>query len=428
MIDIKKKEDCVGCGACVQRCPKMCIEMREDEQGFLYPKVNLNLCIDCQLCERVCPVINQAEPRNPQHVYAAKNTDEAVRFASSSGGLFFALAKRVIERGGVVFGARFNDDWEVVHGYSETLDGIKAFQGSKYVQSRIGDSYRQAESFLKVGRMVMFTGTPCQLAGLRLFLRKDYGEQLLAVDVVCHGVPSPLVWQEYLRYITRPKDGKNTVSHSLNETPVIIGVSFRDKRFGWKKFGFSVRTAATEGSGKNSVFQSGRSHLEERELLFEPMQNNLFMQIFLKNFDLRPSCYSCPAKCGKSDSDITLGDFWGVETGYPQFYDKAGVSLILDYSNCVSEWFAGNGCIIASAASYDDALVDNPSIEYSVAVPRCRDEFWRIFLTKGIEDIHRVLSNMKPSLLQRGSSYIAKLMPNALKKALKGIAKCGLQS
>lgn len=422
MINIKKKEDCVGCGACVQRCPKSCIEMHEDKQGFLYPKVDTELCIDCHLCERVCPVINQAEPRKPLKVYAAKNTDEAVRLASSSGGVFFALAKNVIERGGVVFGARFNEDWEVVHGYAETIDGVKAFQGSKYVQSRIGDSYRQAETFLKAGRMVMFTGTPCQLSGLRLFLRKDYGEQLLSVDVVCHGVPSPLVWREYLKYLTRPKGasaGKNTVFQSLNELPVITGISFRDKRLGWEKFGFSVRVSATCGSGQNSVFQSGKHNSEEQELLFEPLGDNLFMRAFLNNLCLRPSCYACPAKCGKSLADFTLADFWGIGARAPQLYDKSGVSLILDYSGCVT----ASESIMASAVSYDDALAGNPSIEQSVAVPRLRETFWRIFHTQGIDKSAAFLLKLKPPFLQRCRARITRLMPESIKQALKSILK-----
>ena len=175
MIDIIDKKDCVGCNACVQRCPKQCITMHEDEQGFLYPKVDLSLCIHCDLCEKVCPIINQAQPREPLETFAAKNPDDKVRMTSSSGGIFFALAKNIIEEGGVVFGAKFNENWEVVHDYAETLEGVKAFQGSKYVQSRIGDTFRQAEEFLKAGRKVMFTGTPCQIAALGLFLRKDFG-------------------------------------------------------------------------------------------------------------------------------------------------------------------------------------------------------------------------------------------------------------
>lgn len=253
MIDIKKKEDCVGCNACVQRCPKTCIFMIEDEQGFLYPKVDLNKCIDCHLCEKVCPVINQAEPIKPIRTYAAKNNNEEDKETSSSGGVFFALVEYVIkEKQGVVFGARFNDKWEVVHDYAEAIKDAEAFKGSKYVQSRIGDNFKKAEEFLKSGRTVLFSGTPCQIAALRLFLRKDYGAQLITVDIACHGVPSPLVWKDYL-------------NSTCGNTEKISRISFRDKRNGWQNYGMSIYD------------------LKNHEMLYSPMNQNLYMQGFLKD-------------------------------------------------------------------------------------------------------------------------------------------------
>jgi len=399
--------------------------MLEDEQGFLYPKVNLELCVNCGLCECVCPVINQAESCKPLKVYAAKNADDKVRLASSSGGVFFALAEKVIGQGGVVFGARFNEKWEVVHGYAETIEEVKSFQGSKYVQSRIGDTYRQAETFLKAGRKVMFTGTPCQLAGLRLFLRKDYGEQLLSVDLVCHGVPSPLVWREYLEYITRPagaSDGKNTVSRSLNKPPVITGISFRDKRLGWQKFGFSVRVSATSGSGQNSVFQSGKHQLEDKELLFEPLDKNIFMQVFLNNLDLRPSCYACPAKCGKSGSDISLADFWGIDSVIPQKDNDKGISLVLIHTMNGQKHF-DSAEISCKQTDYGDAFRGNSSIENSVAVPRYYTMFWQEYNIFGIPGAARAIKCARPSLLKRSIRCISANMPSELKRILKRLMK-----
>ena len=219
MIHIESKELCCGCNACFQVCPKHCISMNEDKEGFLYPCVDVNICIDCHLCEKVCPVINQKEHHTPVGVYAAKNKDEEARMKSSSGGVFILLAEKILSEKGVVFGARFDQNWEVVHDFAEDLKGVVEFQGSKYVQSRVGDSYKNAEEFLKQGKRVLFTGTPCQVAGLRLFLRKEY-ENLLTVDFVCHGVPSPKVWRMYLKEILNsPKGsvGKNSVL--LSEIP-----------------------------------------------------------------------------------------------------------------------------------------------------------------------------------------------------------------
>lgn len=167
MISIKDKQDCCGCAACVQRCPKQCITLHEDNEGFLYPQVDESLCIDCGLCEKVCPVINQADERTPLGVYAVKNPNESVRMQSSSGGVFTMLAEHIIDEGGVVFGACFDECWEVVHSYAETKEALAKFRGSKYVQSKIGSTYQQAEGFLKSGRKVLFSGTPCQIAGLK---------------------------------------------------------------------------------------------------------------------------------------------------------------------------------------------------------------------------------------------------------------------
>ena len=178
MIEIKEKKNCCGCNSCVQRCPLHCISMQEDKEGFLYPMVNKTICTDCGLCEKVCPIINQDEPHIPTKFYAVKNKNEQIRTKSSSGGVFTLLAEQVITEGGVVFGARFNDKWDVIHDYTETIEGIDKFRGSKYLQSLIGDNYKNAEQFLNQGRNVIFTGTPCQISGLKHFLRKEY-ENLL---------------------------------------------------------------------------------------------------------------------------------------------------------------------------------------------------------------------------------------------------------
>lgn len=320
MIHITDKKDCCGCNSCVQRCPKSCITMHEDEEGFLYPEVDESKCIHCGLCENVCPVIYKAEGRKPIAVYAAKNRNEEIRRQSSSGGVFTALAEEVIKEGGVVFGVRFNENWEVVHGYTESLDGLSAFRGSKYVQSRVGDSFLQVESFLKSGRKVLFSGTPCQVAGLHRFLRRRY-ENLLTVDFICHGVPSPGVWREYLKEETaRQCGGKNSVlSHPIvKEGDVLIeNISFRDKRLGWKKYSFALTLSVPIGHGeKNTV------------LLSESLNKNIFLRGFLANLYLRPSCYACPAKSFKSESDLTIGDFWSIERVMPEVWDDKGVSVV----------------------------------------------------------------------------------------------------
>ena len=362
MLQITDKSQCCGCHACVSVCARQCITMQEDNEGFLYPVVDASTCMDCGLCEKVCPVINQDAPRKPLKVYAAKNRNEEVRRQSSSGGIFTPLAEAVIRDGGVVFGAKFDKEWNVIHAWTDTIEGIADFRGSKYVQSTIGNTYREAREFLKQGRKVLFSGTPCQIAGLRKFLRKEYGN-LLAVDVVCHGVPSPLVWRKYLEE-TREKlraerdAGKNTVSSTLMEMPVITGISFRDKTHGWKKSGFRLRYAAFKAAG-NSVSSSAND--SERTLL-QPFPENVFMKGFLSNFYLRPSCYACTARTGKSGSDISIADFWGVQNYYPEFDDDKGIGLVLVNSEKGRKAYEQtNSDSIES--TYEQGLNQNPCLE-----------------------------------------------------------------
>ena len=320
MISITQKQDCCGCNACAQICPKQCITMQEDDEGFLYPRVDTENCIDCHLCEKICPVSNHGTERKPLKVYAAINKDEEVRKQSSSGGIFTALAEQVIKQGGVVFGARFDERWQVKHDYTETMEGLAAFRGSKYVQSRIGNTYQEAEQFLKVGRKVLFSGTPCQIAGLRNYLRKEY-DNLLAIDFICHGVPSPMVWRRYLKEeVARQCDRKNSVlSHPIHEEDVLVeGISFRDKTMGWKKYSFALTLSTTNGSGDKIQFCS-----------CSPMTKNEYLRGFMSNVYLRPSCYSCAFKCLKSKSDITLGDFWNIRLYNKHLDDNQGLSLML---------------------------------------------------------------------------------------------------
>lgn len=369
MIQILDKSQCCGCTACVSICPKQCITMREDEEGFLYPVVDSSHCIDCNLCKKVCPELYPKEMREPLHVYAAKHKNEQVRLASSSGGIFTLLAEKIIDEGGVVFGVRFNNNWDVVHDYTETMEGLAVFRGSKYVQSYMGDCYLKAKSFLEQGRKVMFTGTPCQIAGLKNVLRKDY-DNLLTVDVVCHGVPSPKVWQVYLDEIAR-KGGKNSVlSHPIVEKTEINHIDFRSKSIGWKKFSFALTLSkATADGEKNTV------------LLSSIFTENPYMNAFLSNLSLRPSCYDCPAKAGKSGSDITIADFWGIEDVLPEFDDDKGISLVLSYSEKGGRWLAGLDCECIEV-DYRSAQRMNPLISSSVSKPINRAFFFRQLIRK----------------------------------------------
>ncbi|MEE1258809.1 MAG: Coenzyme F420 hydrogenase/dehydrogenase, beta subunit C-terminal domain [Paludibacteraceae bacterium] len=299
MIQILDKHNCCGCSACSQTCPRHCISFEEDNQGFRYPSVDTSRCIDCGLCEKVCPCINHNESREPICVYAAINPDEEVRMKSSSGGMFSLIAESVINDNGIVFGARFDDNWEVMHDYAETKDGLDAFRGSKYLQSLIGGSYKQVQDFLKQGKNVLFSGTGCQIAGLKKFLRKEY-ENLLTVEIVCHSVPSPLVWRKYLK----EKCENNSVK----------SVNFRDKTSGWSHYSYSVVIHHEFGK------------------YIEPASGP-YMKGLTSNLTTRPSCSQCPTRFGKSGADIVLGDCWGVWDLKPEMNDSRGVSIVETFSS-----------------------------------------------------------------------------------------------
>ena len=282
------------------KCPKHCITMQTDSEGFLYPVVNKEACIDCGLCEKVCHELHPYEERKPLNVYAAINKDEEIRMQSSSGGIFYLLAEKTISEGGVVFGARYDEDWQVVIDYAETMGGVIPFMGSKYVQARTATAFKDAEAFLKQGRKVLFSGSPCQIAGLHHYLRKEY-DNLTTVDFVCHGVPSPKVWQRYLDEVV--KSGKRAIND----------VKFRNKSNGWKRFNFVL-----------SYNQEEKTHS-----LCSWHQQNHYMRAFLSDMILRPSCHECRAKQGSSHSDITIADFWGIHIEMPEMDDDKGTGLVL---------------------------------------------------------------------------------------------------
>ena len=376
MIAIENKELCCGCSACASICPKHCISMQEDGEGFLYPIVDESQCVDCGECERVCHELHPYGKRSPIKVLAAVNTDEDVRMRSSSGGVFYSLAERVISEGGVVFGARFDENWQVVIDYSETLEGVKAFMGSKYVQARIETAYTDTKRFLQEGRKVLFSGTPCQIAGLHHFLKKGY-DNLTTVDVICHGVPSPKVWRKYINEI-------------CGSQAAITSVNFRDKTNGWSDYNVCVRYKS-----ENVV----------KELQTKATKD-VFMRGFLADFTTRPSCYACKAKNGRSNSDITLGDFWGIDNVFPDMNDEKGTSVVVIHTEKGRRCVEGLG-IKTKETSLDMLKQYNPSYMRSAPRHPKRDTF---FARIEKEKLTKVIADCtKPTIKQRIKSLLRKI-------------------
>ena len=299
MIDtvLNTKESCTGCYACFSICPVNCISIDMDSEGFGYPHTDTDKCIKCRKCVAVCPIIKKRIVKNNPSAFACINKNENIRLTSSSGGVFSAISENVIDRGGVVFGAAFNSSLELHHSYCESLESLHIYRGSKYLQSQIGDSYKNAKTFLDAGRLVFFTGTPCQIGGLNSFLGKQY-DNLITADIICHGVPSPKVFNVYVNI--HEKISGSAAQHVL----------FRSKSTGWRDY--SV----------NFNFANGTSYTETHH-------KDPYMRAFLNDLCLRPSCYECKFKDLQRLSDITLADFWGANEIIPDMYDNKGISLVL---------------------------------------------------------------------------------------------------
>lgn len=370
MINIQDKEKCCGCEACAQKCPKQCISMIEDDHGFLYPSINHDICVDCGICEKVCPVINQFDEKQPIKIYGCKNKNLDARINSSSGGFFSAFANRFIEQGGVVFGVSFNDKWEAVFSYTEDVDGLVKFRGSKYTQAFVGHAYKEAENFLKAGRKVLFSGTSCQIAGLKHYLRKEYSN-LFTIDFICHGVPSQKLFREFLKEemtktALRAVAGKSTVSSSLNAMSLIEDIAFREKGIGWKKYRFVLTLAKPSGEGKKSSVSSS---------LFADTSYGKF---FLSDVSLRPSCYACPAKAGKASSDLTMADYWGIQNYYPEFDDDKGVTLAIINNERILPFIPFNDLEYIEP-THEEAFANNGGYFKSVPPQPRKDEFWHLY-------------------------------------------------
>lgn len=346
MINVVEKQNCCGCHACFNICPVNCITMVEDEEGFLYPRADSNKCINCCLCEKVCLEVNDKEKVSNVEAYACMNNDEEVRLKSSSGGMFILLAENVINNGGIVFGAGFDDELNLVHSYTDDINGLSKYMGSKYLQSKIGSTYKQAKEFLEKGIKVLFSGTPCQISGLLHYLGKDY-KNLICVDIICHGVPSPKVFKLYKTEIEK------------KYSSIIKTIDFRNKAYGWKLFSISL------------LFNNGTRYNKN---LIEDM----YMKGFLKDLYLRPSCYYCKSKTLNRLSDITIADFWGIENIVPEMNDGKGTSLVLINSDEGKALFNKlRNSIILKKVEYSEAIKYNSAAIKSAPFNKNRGKFFK---------------------------------------------------
>lgn len=346
---ICEKEKCAACYACVNRCPKEAIYMEKDEIGNLYTKVNEELCINCGICKKVCPVNNELNLTEPKHVYAAWAADIIDRNSSTSGGAATVFSKVVIEDHGVVFGAALDNEMNVRHIEVSNIEETVRLKGSKYVQSEIRDIYKKVKVRLMENKQVVFIGTPCQVSGLNSFLGKNEYKNLITVDLVCHGTPSGQLLKDYLKE-------KGIKKYDF--------ISFRDKE------GFNLKL-----------------RLNDREVLNEPMEKCAYYRGFMKALFYRENCYSCPYAGSKRCSDITIGDFWGL--GKEEKFDKSvedGVSLILINTKKGEDFF--NKCskeFYYEERSLHEAVEGNSQLRSPSLKHKNYDLFKKLYISKGIE-------------------------------------------
>ena len=346
--------------------------MQENNEGFRYPVIDKRCCVNCRLCEKVCPMINKQDKREIINAYGIKNNSHDIIMKSSSGGFFSAIAEYIISQNGIVFGACFDKEWNVIIDYTDNINEINKFRGSKYVQAKVNNAYNKVKEFLKADKLVLYSGTPCQIKALKNFLHKEY-DNLICLDLICHGVPSPGVWQKYIKELN--------ISHISN-------INFRSKeQSSWENYSFQI---------------NDDTHIKN----LEPHSINPYMKGFLSNIIIRSSCSVCPAKAGKSNSDITMADFWGIKEINKSFYDSCGVSLVFSLSKKGDKIIKELNCKRINVNTQDVKLT-NMSFNSSSPLHHKRSQFFNRWESEPIIPLLKILSK---SSLKSQIKYLIRVM------------------
>lgn len=390
---IEATSSCTGCGACQQICPVKAVKLIPDKEGFLYPSVDIEKCIKCNLCEKCCPIDNlvlKSEEKGRPIVLAAQNREDNILLKSTSGGAFAVLAKYVLSKNGIVFGACMNEKLECFHTAITDISQLKELQGSKYVQSATGETFLQTKQALENGRIVLYSGTPCQIGGLKCFLKKKY-ENLITVDIVCHGVPNQCLFDQYIEW----KQNK------MNAT--IDAYIFREKeRCDWN-------------SPYNyfSIYVNKRKKFEK--VIFDP-----YYWLFLKEASYRESCYQCAYANDQRVGDITIADFWGVEKFFDSFDLKRGVSLILlntEKGKVMLEYIKEN--MYTEDATIDMAKERNKNLSAPTSRPEIRSQVYNIVAEKGIDGVLKLMQKNPKYYVAIVKSYVPVKVKAKIKRFFK---------
>lgn len=353
---LKDMKICTGCGCCENICSHGAIKMSLNEEGFYYPKIDGSKCVACNICTIKCPSNNSKSNNESVKLYSAYSEDDNIRLKSSSGGIFYIISKYVIENNGVVFGAEFDEEFFIRHGYTDSINDINRFQTSKYVQSYIGDNLKKCKEFLDEGRLVFFTGTSCQIEGLYSFLDKNYSN-LLTADLICSGNTSSGLWKLYVTHMEKKYGSR------------IQSVNFRDKKYGWDRFSLKI------------TFESGKVY---RKIF----PNDAWAYFFLNHYAMRECCYKCEYKGLNHKADFTLGDFGGVREKFHDLYgkkfDDKGLSFVLVNSEKAEDvWKSLNNSGLAIRdLPIDTVREHNTTIDMSAKAPIDRAKFYEDYKKK----------------------------------------------
>ncbi|GFO86204.1 Coenzyme F420 hydrogenase/dehydrogenase, beta subunit C-terminal domain [Anaerostipes butyraticus] len=379
--------NCTGCHACVNICPKNCISMEDNGEEFLYPLIDMDKCIDCGQCESVCPVINEPELSRQTLAFAIKSRNDSERNKSTSGGIFPIFAKYILNQGGIVLGAAYDENFVVYHTFVENKEQLCLLQGAKYSQSKLDDLFLKIKEILQTGRKVLFSGTPCQCTGLKKYLGKEY-DDLVTTDLICHGVPSPKVWQAYIDYRSQKENS--------GQRPTQINM--RSKESGWSRYGYSTE------------FVYSPDHITRTK-----NGQDLFMKAFIGNICLRNSCSDCKAKGVERCTDFTLGDYWGIWNQHPEFDDNKGTSVVFVHTEKGRQILNElQDQIDSLQVSLEDAYKENVSMVNSSKPHEARDEFIKQVTADDFEELVNqyfpTVEVKKPRVMQRLKEKIRRIL------------------
>lgn len=349
MVDQLEKRQCSGCELCVSICPVGAITMEMDSEGFCYPCISHDMCIKCGKCDKVCVITNYTAPEcEARKAYACRNTDEDVRSASTSGGVFTPLAKEVLQDDGVVYGVKFNQNWSVTFGRAETYTDAMKFRLSKYPQASVHRIYENVKEDLGHKRKVLFTGTPCQVSALKKYLNHEY-DQLFTLDLVCLGVASPGIWEWYLDH-----------AHNRGE---ISEINFKSKVCGWKDWHILFHESGVK--------------------TWESNRENNYMHDFCTGINTRPSCFECPFKGVDSESDFTVSDCWGIGESLKINDDKGLSALIIHTKKGLRLFEKVKKCFVLEEHDAVELMKDNRAVFGHLYVNTRRDDFFHHERWKG---------------------------------------------